>query len=140
MKLEMDFISSESFVDKTPKERVNLILKRVKKNKIVVIEGILDPQLEMYLIENTMKSVNDGFTGIEVCSLRKKTKLPWKIMERIMNSLPTDVIEGFVRFLTGKSIKLNKSGLKRGLTLIGPSKIIKKIKKNKKSFSVLAEV
>ena len=134
MKLEMDFISSESFSGKSSEEKINFILKRVKKNKIVVIEGILHPVEEMKLIKATMTSINGKFTGIEVYTLRR-TSTGW--FQRLVDSLPLEKFERVIEYLTGKRID---SGLKRGLTFIGPSRIIKKIKRKEKSFSVLAEI
>jgi hypothetical protein len=36
--------------------------------------------------------------------------------------------------------KINKTPIKTGITLVGPARYIKKIKRNPNSFSVLAEV
>ena len=140
MKLQMDFISSENFADMSSEKRVDFILEKVRSNRIVVIEGILDHKEEMTLIEKTMKDISDKFPGIEVCSLRKKAKMPWLLIEKIIDSIPTEKIGSFLTYITGKEFNFKKNNLKRGLTLIGPSRIIKSIKKDKKSFSVLAEV
>jgi len=140
MKLEIDFISSESFAEKSPKERLDFILKSVKRNRIIVIEGVLKPKEQMKLIEDTMKSIDEKFTGIEVYSLGGKTGYPELIFQKFIDSIPIERILKILESLTGKKFKFRRNSLRRGITLIGPSKIIKKIKRGKKSFSVLAEV
>lgn len=140
MKLQMDFISSENFADMSLEKRISFILDKMRNNRIVVIEGTLDPKEEMILIERTMREIGDKFPGIEVCSMRKKTKMPWSLIEKIADFIPKEKIGDFLTYLTGRNFDFRKNNLKRGLTLIGPSKIIKNIKKDKKSFSVLAEV
>ncbi len=132
MKLKMDFISSATLNGKSEKNKINYILKKVKKGSVLVLDGVMKPAEEMNLIRETMRRVDDGFPGIEVCSLRKEMKGLKLIFERL-----SDGKEKFWNWVThGPS----KTDLKTGMTLIGPAKIIKKIKKNPNSFSVLAEV
>ena len=135
-KLKMDFISSEALNGKTGQKKINFILNKVKDGSILVVNGVLTPNEEMDLIKETMRRVDDGFPGIEVCSLKKELK-GWKqFFEAFSNGrekLSTSVWSG----LTGKPAKKK---LKTGITLIGPAKIIKNIKKNPDSFSVIAEM
>ena len=128
--LKMDFVSAATLDEKRDK-RISFILNRVRDGSILVTDAVLHPQEEMDLIKETMRRVDDGFPGIEVCSLKRQTR-------------------GLLHFsesLSDQKEKLQKAfgmapkaGLKTGITLIGPAKIIKKIKKNPDSFSVLAGV
>ncbi len=135
-KLKLDFISSSTLDGKSMEKKINFILNKVKDGSILVVNGVLTPNEEMDLIKETMRRVDDGFPGIEVCSLKKQLK-GWKQFfeefsnntEKISNSIWTG--------LTGKPMETK---LKTGITLIGPAKIIKGIKKNPDSFSVSAEI
>jgi hypothetical protein len=126
--LKMDFVSSATLDEKGDK-RVSYILSKVKDGSILVTDAVLHPNEEMELIKETMRRVDDGFPGIEVCSLRKQTKGVQYFTERI-----TDQMERFQKIF-GMNPRIN---MKTGITLIGPAKVIKNIKKNPDSFSVLA--
>lgn len=135
-KLKMDFVSSSVLDEKTKGRRINFILSKVKDGSILVTDAVLHPQEEVDLIKETMRRVDDGFPGIEVCSLKKQTKGLQFLIERLTDQ--KDRIQKFFSSLRGKSS--SKSSLKTGITLIGPAKIIKRIKKNPDSFSISAEV
>lgn len=115
MDIEIEFISSVELGDKESKKRIRYILDRVKKNKIIVIEESLSTLEEAQLIEETMKQVSDKFPGIEISTLGEKN------------------IEG----LRHRLIKL-LGGTSGGLTVIGPAKLVKKIKKEPTRIMVLA--
>lgn len=132
MKLKLDFVSSVKLNGKTQKKKINYILGRVKDGSILVLDGVMRPEEEMDLIKETMRRVDDGFPGIEVCSLKKQSKGFNQVFETL-----SDRRERFWNWITGRSGQTN---LKTGMTLIGPAKLIKKIKKNPDSFSVSAEV
>ena len=135
-KLKFDFISSSVLEEKPLKKRIKFILNRVKDGTILVTDGVMTPEEEMELIKETMRRVDSGFPGIEVASLRK----PVKGMERILFGLleQKEKLKGVFSFIIGK--KSERTILKNGITLIGPARYIKKIKKNPNSFSVLAGV
>jgi len=132
MKLKMDFVSSASLNGKPEKNKINFILSKVRSGSILVLDGVMKPEEEMNLIKETMRRVDDGFPGIEVCSLKKEMKGLKLLFDRVSDSKE--------RFWNWMIKGPPKTELKSGLTLIGPAKIIKKIKKNPNSFSVSAEV
>jgi hypothetical protein len=134
-KIKMDFISSSMLNGKTGKKKINFILSKVKDGSILVMNGVLKPDEEMDLIKETMRRVDDGFPGIEVCSLKKQAK-GWKQFFDALSERSERMQDYIWRGITGKP--MNKD-LKTGLTLVGPARIIKGIKKNPNSFSVLAE-
>ena len=94
---------------------MDYILERIKENKILITEGSLSPEEEARLIEETMKRVNNNFPGIEVSTLKEKTTRGLR--------------EKIIKILGGKT---------GGLTVIGPSKLIRKIKKEPQQILVLA--
>ena len=134
--LKFDFISSAVLEEKPKGKRINFILSKVKDGTILVTDGVMKPAEEMELIKETMRRVDDGFPGIEVASLKKQTKGMQSVIERFSDQ--KDKFQNLVAGLTGTAHE--KTGLRTGLTFIGPAKHIKKIKKNPNSFSILAEV
>jgi len=132
MKLKMDFVSSANLNGKSEEKKINFILKKVKDGSILVMDGVMKPEEEMNLIKETMRRVDNGFPGIEVCSLKKEIKGLGLFIDRL-----SDRKEKLWSWLSNNPVE---TSLKNGITLIGPAKIIKKIKKNPDSFSVLAEV
>lgn len=133
LKLKFDFISSEILERKDMNSRIKFILNKVKDGTILVTDGVMNPEEEMNLIKETMRRVDNGFPGIEVCSLRKEVKGIRGFLEKL-----SDQGLKIQKILTGKEPKSKK--LKEGITLIGPAVFIKKIKRNPDSFSVLAGI
>ncbi|RLI94161.1 MAG: hypothetical protein DRO92_03290 [Candidatus Altiarchaeales archaeon] len=117
MRIEIEFISSNVLESKTDKEKMDFILNKIKDGKILVVEESLSSLDESKLIEATMNQIDEKFHGIEVSTLRE--------------SNVDGIREKVIRFLGGKT---------GGLTVIGPSKLIKKIKKEPQRISLLAEV
>jgi hypothetical protein len=136
MKIKFDFVSSTTLDDKPKDKRIGFILNRVKDGTILVTDGVLKPEEEMELIKETMRRVDDGFPGIEVASLKKQTKGMQRVFENLTDQ--REKLQNVISGLTGRTSE--KSSLKTGLTLIGPAKFIRKVKKNPNSFSVLTEV
>lgn len=135
MKLKFDFVSSTILEGKPKDKRINFILNKVKDGTILVTDGVMNPEEEMELIKETMRRVDDGFPGIEVASLKKPVSGVSKLIERF--SEHKDRIKIFFAGLRGEK---TATSLKTGLTLIGPAKYIKQVKKNPNSFSILTEV
>ncbi len=115
MGIEIQFISADKLRDKTPPQKVEYILDQVKKskNRILVIEGSLSSTDEKELISKTMGEVNKNFPGIEVASLGEQS-----------STLKTQLI----KLLGGKP---------SGLTVVGPSTLVKQIKRDPDKLSLL---
>ena len=114
--IELEFISSDILDDKKGEDKMKYILDRIRENKILVMEESLSSTEEAKLIEETMRSISEKFSGIEVSTLREKSD--------------TGIREKLIKLLGGRT---------GGLTVIGPSKLIKQIKKEPKRISVWAE-
>ncbi|HDI73040.1 MAG TPA: DUF2073 domain-containing protein [Candidatus Altiarchaeales archaeon] len=115
IKIELEFISSNMLNKKNGEDKMKFILDKIRQNKILVIEESLSTTEEAKLIEATMKHVSDKFPGIEVSTLGEKSE--------------KGIRERLIRMLGGRT---------GGLTVIGPSKLIKKIRKEPQQISVLA--
>jgi len=115
--IELEFISKSILAPKGSSEKIDYILERIKEDKILVVEESLTPFEESKLIEHTMEEVNDKFPGIEISTLRSD--------------------EGGITSIRERLIKL-LGGSTGGLTVIGPSKFVKEIKKDPQRISLLA--
>jgi len=120
MKAGIEYVPFERLMVMTPEERVSLIVKHVKANTILITDGKLDIEEETKLIETTMKEISKRFTGIEVASIDT-------------GNLRKDQPLNFFRDKLSEFI----SGKKRGITIVGPAKLVKKIKKKPDSISLL---
>lgn len=134
--IKMDFVSSNVLDEKTKDKRISFILNRVKDGTILVTDGVLKADEEMELIRETMRRVDDGFPGIEVASLKRQSKGALALIEKMSDQ--KERMQSLIAGLTGKSPE--KTSMRTGLTLIGPARFIKKIKKNPDSFSVFTEM
>lgn len=107
MAVKIEFIASSVLSGKTAGEKIHFILSNVKEGKIVVLEEPLTPQEEKQLISRTMARVTKNFPGIEVSSLGEPTA--------------TDLRARIIRLLGGKT---------SGLTVVGPSNLVKQVKRD----------
>lgn len=99
--------------EKLKEDGIKDLLRDLKKNTIIMIDAKLRPEEEAKLIEETMKNVSAHFSGIELDSLDLSGSSE---NDTMIKKLKVQILE----FLTGK---------KRGLTLIGPADVIKRIEK-----------
>lgn len=122
--LRMNLMSLDSLKGDNPDARIEGILSMVRQNRMVILDGRLPPDEEMLLIQATMGNVGDQFPGVEVCTVEHEL------------SRYEEIYRKFLSTLTRKPIS------KSGLTFIGPSKIVKQVKKMKEesAFEVLAEI
>jgi hypothetical protein len=117
MGIEIEFISSDIMRGKVGDEKMQFILKKIKKNKILVLEESLTSMEEGKLIEQTMSEIDNKFKGIEISTL-KSEKTEGGIRDKL------------IRMLGGST---------GGLTVIGPSQLIKKVKKEPHNILLFAE-
>lgn len=114
--VHMDLISEEKLENMTSMEKIRLILDKVKKGKIVVLESGLTPDEEVRLIEMTMTEIRvDEFSGIEI------------------ESYPSKREGSFLDKIFGKA-------LKGRMTVIGPANQIHTIEKDKYQISTKVSV
>ncbi|MEK6905621.1 MAG: DUF2073 domain-containing protein [Nanoarchaeota archaeon] len=93
-------------------KRVNKLLKIVKEDKIVIMEGRLRKQEEADLIEITMEEISPKFKGIELSVIypdRDKQDALQKLKGVMASALLGD---------------------RQGLTIVGPASVVKKIENN----------
>lgn len=101
-------------------KRVNKLLKIVKENKIVLLQGRLKKEEEADLIEITMEEVDNKFKGIEVSVVYP---------EKSKNAgLLANLKQSWINTLLGD---------RQGFTIIGPASVIKRIEKNPNRIELL---
>jgi len=100
------------------KEKLTKLLEYTKNGDLIFLEGKLTPTEETELIEKTMKSINKDFSGIEIAYLDYKTE------------------KNFIEKIKSKIIKILLKD-RAGITIIGPSKIVKEMKKDPLKIDIL---
>ena len=110
--LTLQFIPHHELSGLDRNGKIQKILKSVKEDKIILVEGRLAAHEESELIRRTMEVIDKKFKGIEICSVDYQPK----------NALLFDRIRKGIANLI-----LNKSS---GMTIIGPATIVKEIKKD----------
>lgn len=108
MNLKIKFLPYEKIKD------LNGILKELQKDTIIMIDAKLSIEEETEIIKETMKRISKKFTGVELSSLSLSD---YEKEETILKKFRNRFIEKMI-------------GKKRGITVVGPAKIIKRIKKN----------
>jgi hypothetical protein len=111
--LKMDFISSEALENATSMEKIYMIIERVKKGDVVVMEGGLTPSERAELIETTMREIDiENFVGIDVHTLEKDSS-------------------SFFGLSKKKTVVI---------TIIGPANLMKTVKKQSNFLSIIANI
>lgn len=100
--------------------RIKKILNVAKQNKIVLLQGRLRKEEEVELIKTTMEEINKEFHGIELSVI-----YPQKNYE--INKIQ-QVKEGMINKILGDRI---------GLTIVGPSNVVREIKKDPSKIELL---
>lgn len=116
MPLTIQYVPYEEMLGLDSEKRIQKLLKVVKQNKVVLMEGTLSPEEEANLIEETMQSIDSKFKGVEISSFNPLDKNTRMFQEKIKNLL--------LQFVLGR---------RRGLTIIGPANIVKEIKRDPRS-------
>jgi len=119
-RVDIEFVPFEKLDNMSFEKRVKFIIDIVKAGKILVVDSKLSAQEESELIAKTMENVNEGFPGIELSSLA--------FSEKRKKSLPHSLKKALFKLITGRD---------RGLTIIGPAKIVKEIKRDPEKVSIL---
>jgi hypothetical protein len=100
---------------------VQKLLKVVREDKIILLEGKLHSNEKSDLIRKTMEEIDEKFKGIEIEELETDAK-DKVFLEKIRTI--------FINFILGS---------RKGLTIIGPASIIKEIKKDPDKIQLFTE-
>jgi len=112
-KLTIHFMPYDEIEDLDSGERIKKLLKLILTDKILLLQGRLEPEEEVRLIEDTMALIGHvkGFKGVELAVLNpKKTQNTFDQFKREV-----------AKFLVGD---------RNAMTVIGPASIVKDIKRD----------
>jgi hypothetical protein len=118
IKLGVQVLSYELMKNVESNKKVDKILDGVKSGDVVLIEGRLSSDEELELTTKALKNVSGKFSGVEIAflsSTNSKSILE-KVKDNIIKILAKD------RF---------------GITVVGPSKVIKEIKMDPNKLEIL---
>ncbi|MEA3399312.1 MAG: DUF2073 domain-containing protein [Patescibacteria group bacterium] len=110
--LTLQFIPYTEIEGLNSEERIKKLLKEVKTDKIVLMEGRLKSNEEADLITKTMESISDKFTGIELSVIFPEAK-ELDFFKKIRHK--------FINVILGD---------RRGMTIIGPANVVEEIKQD----------
>lgn len=109
--LTLQFVPHNELNNLNSYEKIKKILRIVKENKIVLLEGKLKSEEQAMLIQRTMEQIDKKFKGIEIATIEgKEESAVFEIMKK-----------NIARVLLGD---------KFGFTIVGPASIVKEIKKD----------
>lgn len=101
-----------------PSQKIKKILEIVMKGDVVMIEGKLASEEETSLISSALEVVSKKFSGIEIAYLDSKSS----------NSFVDKFKDRIVKVLAGDRV---------GITVVGPSKLVKEIKMDPQKLEIL---
>lgn len=110
--LTLEFMPYDEIAQLSSNKRISKLLRIVKENKILLLEGRLKKEEEADLIEITMEEINSKFRGIELSVV-----YPDKSKQDVLNKLKGAVTNILL-------------GDRQGMTIIGPANIVKRIEQN----------
>ena len=91
---------------------LNMVFNELMHGAIIVIDAKLTPQEEAFLIQEAMKLISERFSGIEIGSVH-------------LSQLKGGAFDGVRQKLAERML-----GKKMGITIIGPSNIIRSIERS----------
>jgi hypothetical protein len=119
MDIILQFLPYTEIASLNSAKRIAKLLKIVKEEKIIVLEGRLKSNEEAELIKKTMEEIDEEFKGIEISTL-----------------YPDDKNKNFFQKL--KVVLVNMLiGDRQGITIIGPATLVKEIKQDPDKFHLL---
>lgn len=115
--MEIKILSYDFMKNLSSGKKIKEILNLVLKNEIVLLEGKLSFEEQNDLTTHALRKINSKFSGIEIAYLSPTNDtFKEKILNKILNLFAKNRL---------------------GLTLIGPSKIVKEIKMDPKKLDIL---
>ncbi|MFH0972001.1 MAG: DUF2073 domain-containing protein [Candidatus Micrarchaeota archaeon] len=113
--LQIEFVSAKTLHNKDADDKAKFIMNAVKREKkIIILEEALTREEERVLYQLTMENISRDFPGIEISSFGEESP---------------SVRQSLIKILGGKTA---------GLTIIGPSNLVKQIKKDPDKLRVFA--
>ncbi len=117
----IEFLSRDKLSGENFEEKLQTVLDKVKDNAVLVLEEGWTPEEKRMLIENSMEEIDDDFPGVEFLGLDSSStrinKVKSLFYDKVLNEEYRD-----------------------GLTIVGNSRVMEKIKEERDSVSFLAKL
>ncbi|MFB6213688.1 MAG: DUF2073 domain-containing protein [Candidatus Nanohaloarchaea archaeon] len=118
----IEFLSKERLSDEEEfNDKLEFVLEKVKENAVLVLEEAWTPEEKRQLIESSVEEADEDFPGVEFMGFDAQASRIEK-----MKSMFYD------RFLNER--------YRRGLTIVGNSRVMEKIKEEPDTVSFLAKM
>ena len=117
----IEFLSKEKLNTDSFQEKLELVLEKVKDDSVLVLSEAWTPEEKRELIQSSMEEIDDDFPGVEFMGLDS----------------------GSSRLEKARSIIYNKflnEEYRSGITIVGNSRVMEKIKEERDSVSFLAKI
>lgn len=118
--LTLQFIPYLEIEHLNSQDRLNKLIKLVKQEKIVLLEGRLKQEEEANLIRRTMEEISGKFKGIELSVIYPDSG-DFDFFNKLRQSLLNIIL-----------------GDRQGMTIIGPASVIKEIKQDPDKIQLFA--
>ncbi len=119
--LTLHFLPYSEIAKLNSLERIKKLLKLVLNQKVVILQGVLKPEEETRLIEDTMIMIGNikGFKGVELAVISQDPE-ETSVFQKMKSKLASALV-----------------GHQGALTIIGPASIVKEMKKDPKKLEVM---
>ena len=121
--LTIHFMARSEIAGEDSIGKIKKIMGIVLKNKIIILQGKLDPEEEAKLIENSMMLIGNvkGFAGIEIASLSNENE---------NRTLFEGVRRNIAKILVGEQ---------DAITVIGPASVVKEMTKDPRKVELMLQ-
>jgi len=116
----IEFLSKEK-LDTEFEEKLELVLEKVKDDAVLVLEEAWTPDEKRELIKTSMEEIDDDFPGVEFMGFNSASSKVDKAKQLIYK-------------------KVLKDDYRRGITIVGNSRVMEKIKEERDTVSFLAKM
>jgi hypothetical protein len=117
----IEFLSRDKLASDDFEEKLDIVLEKVRDNSVLVLEESWTPDEKRELIQNSMEEVDDDFPGVEFMGLdsgeNRFDQLRNLFYEKVLNEK-----------------------YRKGLTIVGNSRVMEKIKEERDTVSFLAKL
>ena len=117
----IEFMSGEKLSDKSFEDKLELVLDKVTDNSVLVLDETWTPEEKRQLIQTSMEKVDEDFPGVEFLGLSSSE----------------------TRFAKARNLfyeKILNETYRQGMTIVGNSRVMEKIKEERDTVSFLAKL
>lgn len=119
--MTIEFLSKEKLNSTDFDDKLDLVLDKVRNNAVLVLEESWKPGEKRELIKTSMEEVDDDFPGVEFMGLDSESSRLEKARSFVYD-------------------KFLNEDYRRGITIVGNSRVMEKIKEEKDTVSFLAKM